>query len=86
MFRIAQKGLLVLQIVHFLFCIPVVYRPHPLYWHVLMQLRMLKVSVGKGRQIIKQLCIIVLQYYTTERAGYVLYRALVYLQCHMHVA
>ena len=42
-------------IVHFLFSIPVVYLPHPLYWHVLMRLRMLKLSVGKGRQVIKQL-------------------------------
>ena len=29
--RIAQKDLLVLQIVHFLFSMPVVYRPHPLF-------------------------------------------------------
>ena len=39
---------------------------------------MLKLSVGKGRQVIKQLR--VLQYYATvatERVGYVLYRALV---------
>ena len=81
--RIAQKSLLALQIheiVHFLFSMPVVYRPHPLYWPVLMRLRMLKLSVGKGRQVIKQLCNTVLQYYSTgatERAGYVLYRALV---------
>ena len=47
---------------------------------MLMRLRMLKLSVGKGRQVIKQLCRRVLQYYATvatERAGYVLYRALV---------
>ena len=47
---------------------------------MLMRLRMLKLSVGKGRQIMKQLCCRVLQYYATvatERAGYVLYRALV---------
>ena len=45
-----------------------------------MRLRMLKLSVGKGRQVIKQLCRRVLQYnatVATERAGYVLYRALV---------
>ena len=46
---------------------------------------MLKLSVGKGRQIIKQLYRRVLQYYAsatvaTECAGYVLYRALVYTQ------
>ena len=29
--RISQKGLLVLQIVHFLFSMPVVYQPHPLF-------------------------------------------------------
>ena len=76
--RIAQKGLLALQIVYFLFSMPVVYRPHPLHRQVLMRLRMLKLSVGKGRQVIKQLR--VLQYYATvatERAGYVLFRALV---------
>ena len=47
---------------------------------MLMQLRMLKLSVGKGRQARKQLYRRVLQYYATvatERAGYVLYRALV---------
>ena len=58
-----QKGLLVLQIVYFLFNMPVVYRPHPLY-SMQMRLRMLKLSVGKGRQVIKQLCRRVLQYYT----------------------
>ena len=47
-----------------------------------MRLRMLKHCVGKGRHIMKQLhvCLRVLQYYAivaTERAGYVLYRALV---------
>ena len=70
-----------LQIVYFLFNIPVVYRPHP-FLSILMRLRMLKLSVGKGRQVIKQLCRRVLQYcasatVATERAGYVLYRALV---------
>ena len=66
---------------------PVIYQPHPLYWHALMQLRMLKLSVGKGYQVIKQLCSRVLQYYSTvatEHAGYVLYRALVqiyFLHC-----
>ena len=47
---------------------------------MLMRLRMLKLSVGKGRQVIKQLCRRVWQYYATvatERTGYVLYRALV---------
>ena len=57
MLQIAQKGLLVLQIMHFLFSMPVVYRPHPLYWHVLMWLCMLMLSVGKGRQVIQQLCV-----------------------------
>ena len=45
-----------------------------------MRLRMLKLSVGKGRQVMKQLCLRALQYdatVATERAGYVLYRALV---------
>ena len=47
-----------------------------------MRLRMLKHCVGKGRHIMKQLhvCLRVLQYYAIvaiERAGYVLYRALV---------
>ena len=32
---------------------------------MLMRLRMLKLSVGKGRQVIKQLCRRVLQYYAT---------------------
>ena len=40
---------------------------------LLMQLRMLEVRVGKGRQLIIQLCSRVLQ-----SAGYVLYRALVF--------
>ena len=67
-----------LQIVHFLFNMPVVYRLHPPF-SMLMQLRMLKLSVGKGRHVMKQLCCGVLQYYAiiivaTERA---LYRALV---------
>ena len=59
---------------------PVVYRPHPLFQHNSMQmrLRMLKHCVGKGRQVMKQLhvCLIVLQYdaiVATESAGYVLY-------------
>ena len=39
---------------------------------------MLKLRVGKGRQVMKQLCLnTALQYVATERAGYVLYRALV---------
>ena len=45
-----------------------------------MRLRMLKLSVGKGHQVMKQLGLRVLQYYAivaTERTGYVLYRALV---------
>ena len=33
---IAENGLLVLQTVHFLFRMPVVYPPHPLHWHVHM--------------------------------------------------
>ena len=49
--RIAKNGLLALQIVHFLFSMPVVYRLHPFHWHVLMRLRMLELSVGKGHQI-----------------------------------
>ena len=78
----AQKGLLVLQIVHFLFSMRVVYRPHPLFLHnsMLIRLRMLKLRVGKDCHVMKQLCLRVLQYYATvatERAGYVLYRALV---------
>ena len=80
MLRIAQKGLLVLQIVHFLFSMPVVYRPHPLHRQVLMRLRMLKLSVGKGCQVIKQLWSGVLQYcaaVAAGRVGYVLFRALV---------
>ena len=71
-----------LQIVYFLLSMPVVYRPHPPHGQVLMRLRMLKFNVGKGREIIKQLRSRVLQYYftvATERAGYVLFRALV---CH----
>ena len=56
MLRIAANGLLVLQIVHFSFNMPVVYQPHPLYWYVLMHLCMLKLSVGKGCQVIEQLC------------------------------
>ena len=52
--RIAQNGLLMLQIVHFLFSMPVVYRPHPLF-SMLMRLRMLNLSVGKGHQVMKQL-------------------------------
>ena len=79
-----SKGLslgLVLQIVHFLFNMPVVI-DHTHSFSMLMRLRMLKLSVGKGRQVIKQLCHRVLQYYAiysgyTEHAGYVLYRALV---------
>ena len=69
-----------LQIVRFLFSMPVAYRPHPLFNHnsMRMRLRMLKHCVGKGRHVMKPLhvCLIVLQYYTivaTGRAGYVLY-------------
>ena len=53
---------------------------------MLMRLRILKLSVGKGCQVMKQLCLRVLQYYATvatERAGYVLYRALVYVHLEM---
>ena len=84
MHRIAQKGLVVLQIVYFLFSMPVVYRPRPLFQrNSIIRLHMLKLSVGKGRQVMKQLWLRALQYYATvdtERAGYVLYRALV-LRC-----
>ena len=54
-----------------------------------MRLRMLKHCVGKGRQVIKQLCRGVLHYYATmatERAGYVLYRALVIILFHTHAS
>ena len=44
-----------------------------------MRLRMLKLGVGKGRQVMKQLCLRALQLQWLERAGYVLYRALVLL-------
>ena len=44
-----------------------------------MRLRMLKLGVGKGRQVMKQLCLRALQLQWLERAGYVLYRALVAL-------
>ena len=83
----AQKGLRVLQIVHFLFTMPspVVYQPHPLHRQVLIQwLHMLKLSVEKGRQVMKQLSEV--EYCNTtyatvlvaiEHAGYVLFRALV---------
>ena len=55
---------------------------------MLIRLRMLKFSVGKGRQVMKQLCCRVLQYYATmatERAGYVLYRALVVVVVGMEI-
>ena len=47
-----------------------------------MRLRMLKHCVGKGRHVMKQLhvCLISVAIVATERAGYVLYRALV-LDC-----
>ena len=45
--RIAQEGLLALQIVH-LFSMSVVYRPHPLFWHMLMRLCILKAQCWKG--------------------------------------
>ena len=69
-----------LQIVHFLFN-SLWFIDHTHSFSMLMGLRMLKLCVGKGRQVIKQLCRRVLQYYATvatERAGYVLYRALVF--------
>ena len=46
---------------------------------MLMRLRMLNLSVGKGRQVMKQLCLRHVHNTTvaTERTGYVLYRALV---------
>ena len=74
MLRTTEKILLALQIMHFLFSMPVVYHPYPLYCHVLM--RMLKLSVEE--RVVKsttQLCSRVLQYYATvatECAGYVL--------------
>ena len=80
--RIADIGLLALQIVHFLFYIPVVYRPHPLCWHVVMRLRMLEVSVGKGRQVTTTTlsAVVLHNCYTGYRAHgvymYVLQRAL----------
>ena len=46
---------------------------------MLMQLRMLKLSVEKGRQVIKQpsFAQVAILQSIAERAGYVLYRALV---------
>ena len=58
---------------------PVVFRPHPLF-SMLMRLRMLKLSVGKGRQAIKTAMpksVAVLRYSGYRARGYVLYRALV---------
>ena len=61
---------------------------HTHSFSMLMRLCMLKLSVGKGRQVIKQLCevnyaaeccsTIIYAKVATERVGYVLYRALVY--------
>ena len=52
--RIAQKGLLVLQIVHFCsVCLWFIDHTHS--FSMLMWLRMLKLNVGTGRQIIKLL-------------------------------
>ena len=65
---------------HFLFSMPVVYRPHPLYWHMLMRLRMLKLCLGKGRQVIKQLCsrsVAILLYRGYRARGVCALRALV---------
>ena len=47
---------------------------------MLMQLRMLKLSVEKGRQVIKQpsFAQVAILQSIAERVGYVLYRALVY--------
>ena len=59
--QIAQKGLLVLQIEHFLCSMPVFYRPHP-FFSMLMQLRMLKLRVGKGRQVTLPQSVAVLRY------------------------
>ena len=61
-------------------CLWFIDHTHSFSMRMLMRLRMLKLSVGKGRQVIKQLCRRVWQYYATvatERTGYVLYRALV---------
>ena len=55
MLQIAERGSLVLQIVHFPFSMPVVYQLHPL--NVLAdatQLRILDLKVGKGHQVIKK--------------------------------
>ena len=61
---------------YFLFSMPVVYWLHPLHRQVLMRLRMLKLSIGKGRQVIKQLCCsIALQW--LQSAWHVFFRALV---------
>ena len=43
MLRIAENGLLALQIVH---------PSHPLYWHMLMRLHMLELSIRKDWQVI----------------------------------
>ena len=55
--RIAQKGLLVLQIVHF--CSVCLWFINHIYSLAadMMRLHMLKISVGKDRQIMKQLCL-----------------------------
>ena len=76
--RIAQNGLLVLQIVDFLFSMPVVYRPHPSLAQKYAdatahaQAPCWKRS-SSHETAMPQYCATV----ATERAGYVLYRALV---------
>ena len=74
--------LLALQIGHFLFNMPVVYQPHPLFLHA-DETAYAQAQCWKGSSGHKQLCRRMLYYYATvatEHAGYVLYRALV-LSC-----
>ena len=48
--QFARKGLLALQIMQLLLSMHVIYRPSPLFWHMLMRLHMLKLIAGKGHQ------------------------------------
>ena len=63
MLQIAEHGSLDLQIVHFPFCMPVVYRLHPLHVLDMTRLRMLDLDAGKDCQVVKciQLLLAVLQ-------------------------
>lgn len=79
---VAGGCLLALSIVHFRFGMPVVYWPRPLFGHnsVLMRPRMLKLGVGggsSGHKTRRVLLYTALATVATERAGYVLYGALV---------